>query len=110
MRRGIRVINMKKSKELKTAIKAAKKAGKILVRYFYGDYNINMKNDNTYQTEADVNAEKKIIEIIQKNFPEYSILCEEKGEIKKNSEYKWVIDPLDGTTHFVHKNPEFGII
>jgi myo-inositol-1(or 4)-monophosphatase len=60
-------------------------------------------------TETDKKSESIIIEEIQKYFPDHDIIAEESGMINNNSEYKWIIDPLDGTTNFVHGYPSFGI-
>ncbi len=60
-------------------------------------------------SEVDKNSEKKIVTWIEKNFPKHSILAEESGTSDKESKYKWVIDPLDGTTNYIHGFPIFAI-
>ncbi len=60
-------------------------------------------------TQADTESEKFIIKKIQETFPKHSILSEEKGELLSDSEYLWVIDPLDGTTNFTHNLPIFSV-
>jgi myo-inositol-1(or 4)-monophosphatase len=92
----------------RTAIKAAKEAGKIILHYYSKNVNA-MSKENTYNlvTEADIAAENKIISIIKNNFPAHSLLTEESGEEIHNSDYCWVIDPLDGTNNFYHKFPMF---
>ena len=60
-------------------------------------------------TNADTESENFIIKEIQTTFPEPSILSEEKGELLSNSEYIWIIDPLDGTTNFTHNLPIFSV-
>jgi len=92
----------------RTAIRAAKEAGKIILHYYSKNVNA-MSKDNTYNlvTEADIAAENKIISIIKNNFPAHSLLTEESGEEIHNSDYCWVIDPLDGTNNFYHKFPMF---
>lgn len=60
-------------------------------------------------SEVDRNSEEKIINWIRDNFPEHNILAEEGGFIDNNSEYKWIIDPLDGTTNYIHGFPIFSI-
>ena len=89
------------SKELDVAIKAAKVAGKTILKY-YGNHGgkKTMKSEHDFSTEADDAAEKVIIATIKKAFPNHSILAEESGETDNNSEYKWIIDPLDGTINF----------
>lgn len=77
-----------------------------LVHFFNGDFKISNKEGiNNLVTEADHAAEKVIIEVIKKEFPEHFILSEEVGEIKTASEYKWIIDPIDGTVNFANGIP-----
>jgi myo-inositol-1(or 4)-monophosphatase len=92
----------------KTAIKAAKEAGKIILHYYSKNINAKSKG-NTYDlvTEADLAAENKIISIIKNRFPNHSLLAEESGEETHKSDYCWIIDPLDGTNNFYHKFPMF---
>ena len=90
-------------KEFQPIIDAAEAGGKVLKKYFGKKLEVmNEKyNPADLQTTADLEAEKTILEILQKNFPGYSIISEEVGEIDNNSEYSFVIDPLDGTNNFV---------
>ena len=60
-------------------------------------------------TNADIESEEFIIKKIQEAFPEHSILSEERGALLTDSEYLWVIDPLDGTTNFTHNLPIFAV-
>ncbi len=92
----------------RTAIKAAKEAGEIILQYYSKNVNA-MSKGNTYDlvTEADLAAENKIISTIKNKFSGHSILTEESGEETHKSEYLWVIDPLDGTNNFYHKFPMF---
>lgn len=99
---------MKKSNEAETAIKAALKSGKIIMRR-YGRIHAKYKEDKTIVTEADEESEKNIIAILKKNFPDYSILSEESGLKKKDSELMWAVDPLDGTTNYAMMNPFFDV-
>lgn len=91
-----------------TAIKAAREAGKIILHYYSKDLDALSKGD-TYNlvTKADIEAENKIVKIIKNKFPYHSILAEESGEEIHNSDYCWIIDPLDGTNNFYHKFPMF---
>ena len=92
----------------KTAIKAAKEAGKIIMDYYLRDVDaISKKNTYDLVTKADMDAENKIISIIKDKFPEHSLLTEESGEERNKSDYCWIIDPLDGTNNFYHKFPMF---
>ncbi len=88
---------------LNTAIKAARRAGSIINRAAQNIdiLTVTQKAANDYVTEVDREAERTIIRIIHETYPNHSILAEESGE-SGNSEYVWIIDPLDGTTNFVH--------
>src|SRR5688500_3505124 len=65
----------------------------------------NKEGINDLVTEVDHASEKAIIEVIKKHHPDHSILTEESGEIYQESEYKWIIDPIDGTVNFAHHIP-----
>ncbi len=86
---------------------AAKEAGKILLSYYGKLYKISKKENAGIVTEADKAAEEKIISLIKKHFPDHSILAEESGLNEQRSSYKWLIDPLDGTTNFSRQIPFF---
>lgn len=86
-------------------------AGDILMGYFGNITSYEVKeSQSSIVTKADFEAEKKIVEIISENFPEHNILGEETGFQNRNSEYTWVIDPLDGTSNFTAGIPWFGVI
>ncbi|HLD83446.1 MAG TPA: inositol monophosphatase family protein [archaeon] len=96
------------SKEMEVAVKAARAAGRILMKY-YGNINkLHYKSARDFATQADFDAEKVIISTIRKVFPEHAVLAEESGE-SGSSESKWIIDPLDGTHNFVVEVPLFGV-
>ncbi len=77
-----------------------------LQHYFNGEFKISNKEGmNNLVTEADHAAEKAIIEVIQTAYPDHFILSEETGEIITSSEYKWIIDPIDGTVNFANGIP-----
>ena len=78
---------MEKSNELKTAIKAAKKGGEILLQDLENHRIIEFKDRQDICTTADLNSEKAIIKIIEKSFPTHSVVSEEAGEIKKNQKF-----------------------
>jgi myo-inositol-1(or 4)-monophosphatase len=92
---------------LKTTLINAMQAGAAQLQHFFnGEFKISNKEGiNNLVTEADHAAEKAIIEVIQKEFPDHFILSEETGEIATNSEYKWIIDPIDGTVNFANGIP-----
>ncbi|HEX7456645.1 MAG TPA: inositol monophosphatase [Candidatus Nanoarchaeia archaeon] len=96
-------------KELEVAIKAAKEAGKILQDGFGRNLKVKFKKDNSPVTRYDLKVEERILLILQRNFPDYSISSEEKGLIDKKSEYLWLVDPIDGTSNFVCGIPLFNI-
>ena len=84
-----------------TLLKAAEAGAKELVRFFNSDFKItNKEGINNPVTEADHASEKAIFEVIKNDFPDHFILSEEAGEIKMDSNYKWIIDPIDGTINF----------
>ncbi|MFH2028608.1 MAG: inositol monophosphatase family protein, partial [Nanoarchaeota archaeon] len=93
----------------KEAIKAAKEAGKIQLRYFETGIAKKAKKDDSFVTKADIESTKAIRNILGKNFPDHTLKCEELGTTRKNSDYKWIIDPLDGTHNFIIDNPLFGV-
>jgi len=93
----------KKMDELqKVGLEAALKAGRILKENLDKKFSIGYKADKNIVTEIDMVAERVILETIKKRFPDHSILTEEKGEEVKKSPFKWIIDPLDGTTNYAH--------
>lgn len=87
-------------------LEATKEAGKIIQQYFQGSFNIeNKEGINNLVTEVDKHSEKAIIDIIRKNYPGHSIISEEVGEMLQESDYQWIIDPIDGTVNFAHGIP-----
>lgn len=89
-----------------TLLKAAEAGAKELKRFFNGSFKItNKEGINNPVTEADHAAEKAIFEVIKADYPNHFILSEEAGEIKMDSEYKWIIDPIDGTINFANGIP-----
>lgn len=88
---------------------AAKKAGDITLRYFETSMAREVKEDKSFVTAADREAETAIIAEIKKSFPAHGIIGEESGEKKSASKYQWVIDPLDGTANFVNGIPLFSV-
>ena len=92
---------------LQTTLSKAVQAGASELQHFFnGNFKISNKEGiNNLVTEADHAAEKAIINIIQNAYPDHFILSEETGEIKTNSEYKWIIDPIDGTVNFSNGIP-----
>lgn len=95
---------------LQIAKKLGHDAGLLALDYQKKGFKIETKGSNfNFVTDADKACEKLIVDTIRHNFPDHSILSEEMGEIKGTGEYKWIIDPIDGTTNFAHGQPIFGI-
>ncbi len=95
---------------LNTAIKAARKAGTVILRHadHLDRLSIETKGRNDFVSEVDRLAEAEIIQIIHNAYPDHAILAEESGE-QAGSQYKWIIDPLDGTTNFLHGYPQYAV-
>jgi|TARA_B100001123_G_C15292342_1_gene1017903 myo-inositol-1(or 4)-monophosphatase len=95
---------------LNIAIRAARAAGDSIVREMDRacDIPIEDKGKNDFVTEVDKNAEEIIISTIQKSYPDHAFLAEESGQ-RGESDYLWIIDPLDGTTNFLHSFPHFAV-
>ena len=96
---------------LNTAIKAARSAGSIINRGAQNldVLNVQQKSINDYVSEVDHAAEEIIIQTLLAAYPTHSILGEETGAQGDNAEYLWVIDPLDGTTNFLHGLPQYAV-
>ncbi len=89
-----------------TLIKATETAAAILKEYFNQPYTISNKEGiNNLVTEVDHKSDAAIIRIIKENFPDHNILSEEAGEIVQDSNYKWIIDPIDGTVNYANGIP-----
>ncbi len=92
------------------AVEIALNAGAVLKKGFSTSYKISKKEGiHNLVTEYDLLSEKAIIAAIKEKYPHHVILCEESGLIKENSEYKWIVDPLDGTVNFAHRIPFFSV-
>lgn len=102
---------MKNDDFLKVAKEAAFEAGKVISRYSDNKGKIGIKNNDTSDlvTTADLEAEKKIIQIIRENFPDHNIIAEESDKTENNSQFTWVIDPLDGTISFTNNIPSYAV-
>ena len=89
------------------ALKAVKEGGAILMKYLGKIESIDYKGEINLVTEADRRSEEVILNIIKDNYPDHRILAEETGESGNSSPFKWIIDPLDGTTNYAHGYPCF---
>ena len=96
---------------LNIAVKAARRAGTVINRASMelDKIEVRSKQPNDFVTEVDRAAEQAIIEVISDAYPEHSILAEESGETGAESEFQWIIDPLDGTTNFIHGFPQYAV-
>ncbi|SCZ55415.1 inositol-1-monophosphatase [Thiohalomonas denitrificans] len=96
---------------LNIAVRAARQAGNFIARSaeHVDRFTIESKAHNDFVTEVDRVAEQEIIQVIHKAYPDHAILAEESGRQKAGAEYQWVIDPLDGTTNFLHGFPQFAV-
>jgi myo-inositol-1(or 4)-monophosphatase len=96
---------------LNIAISAARKAGDIIIRHVgrIDRLVIKAKEHNDFVSQVDRLAEEAIIYTIRKAHPDHAILAEESGAQGSNHEFQWIIDPLDGTTNFLHGFPVFSV-
>ena len=101
---------MTQTKMLNFAIQTAKGAGAILMEHFGNISSYEHKSTSIdLLTIADTQSEAFILNEIKTTFPDHHIIAEESTHVENNSDYRWVIDPLDGTTNFVHNLPIFAV-
>ncbi|MBL8383487.1 MAG: inositol monophosphatase [Burkholderiales bacterium] len=97
---------------LNTAVKAARRAGNLINRASrdLDLIKVEAKRKNDFVTEVDRAAEAAVIDVLREAYPNHAILAEESGLTKgAQGEYVWIIDPLDGTTNFIHGVPQFAV-
>jgi myo-inositol-1(or 4)-monophosphatase len=94
---------------LETAVDIAREAGALLANYFERRVAFELKGEFDLVTEADRASEKLVVERLRSHFPQHSIVAEEGGGHEGGSEYRWYVDPLDGTTNFAHGFPIFNV-
>jgi len=96
---------------LNIAVRAARAAGDIIVRNMdrLDRIKVVTKQNNDFVSNVDHMSEQAIISTIKQAYPEHGILAEESGSQAENSEYQWIIDPLDGTTNYLHGFPQFAV-
>src|SRR5216684_1276184 len=94
---------------LNIAVRAARRAGSIINRAALDGsaLKVRSKRPNDFVTQIDSAAEDAIIDIVRKAYPGHGFLCEESGATPGDAEYVWIIDPLDGTTNFIHGFPQY---
>jgi len=95
---------------LNIAVRAARAAGNVMLRYVdrIDTLAIESKSRNDFVSEVDRQAEQEIIGTLRKAYPNHAILAEESGA-QAGDEFQWVIDPLDGTTNYLHGFPQFAV-
>ncbi len=95
---------------LTIAVRAAREAGRIITRNFnrIDRLTISDKGSNDFVTEVDRNAEAVIINTLREKYPNHAFLAEESGK-QGSDDHLWIIDPLDGTTNFLHGFPQFAV-
>lgn len=96
---------------LNIAISAARQAGDIIMRHAEHVHRVKVlpKGESDFYTEIDVKAEQAIVEAIHKAYPDHGIIAEESGSYREDSEYVWIIDPLDGTKNYLHGFPFYAV-
>ena len=97
---------------LNTAFKAARKAGQMMIRASgnLDAVKVDSKAFNDFVSDVDRNSEMILVEALKEAYPHHKITCEEGGSHgKASAEYEWIIDPLDGTTNFLHGHPQYAI-
>ncbi len=94
---------------LNIAVKAARRAGSVINRASFDldKLTVEQKGQNDFVSEVDRAAEQAIVQVLKDAYPQHSILAEESGASGPKSEYQWIIDPLDGTTNFLHGFPQY---
>ncbi|QWA09741.1 inositol-1-monophosphatase [Sodalis ligni] len=97
---------------LNIAIRAARKAGNLIAKHYETPDAVeaSQKGDNDFVTNVDREAERLIIEVIRKSYPQHTVISEECGELTgEDQDVQWIIDPLDGTTNFIKHLPHFAV-
>jgi histidinol-phosphatase len=98
---------MQTSPFLDAALQAAHAAAEVISRYYRRQLDIRIKADNSPVTQADVEAERAIRELLEARFPEHGFYGEETGRDRADAEFLWLVDPIDGTKSFVRRYPFF---
>lgn len=95
---------------LNIAVRAARAGGRVLTKYMdrLDSVTVELKGKNDLVSEVDRLTEAEIVSVLQRSFPDHQFICEEGGIVgNANAEYKWYIDPLDGTKNYLHQYPSF---
>lgn len=94
---------------LETAVEIAREAGALLANYLERRVGFELKGEFDLVTEADRASERLVVERLRTHFPSHQIVGEEGGGHQSSSDYRWFVDPLDGTTNFAHSFPMFNV-
>src|SRR5215831_6431973 len=94
---------------LETAVEIAREAGGLLANYYERRVPFELKGEFDLVTEADRASERLVVERLRSHFPTHSVVAEEGGGHQSASEFRWYVDPLDGTTNFAHSFPMFNV-
>ena len=95
---------------LRAALQAAQAAAEISRNYYNGNFTVTTKDDLTPVTQADIECEEKIREIILQQFPEHGFFGEETGRTRDDADHLWLVDPIDGTKSFISGMTTFGTL
>ena len=95
---------------LHTAVRSVREGGRVILMYFsqLDRLEYSSKGRNDFVSQTDIEAERAVLDVLTHAYPEHGVLAEESG-LQEGSEYTWVIDPLDGTTNFLHGFPMFAV-
>jgi myo-inositol-1(or 4)-monophosphatase len=91
---------------VQAAEEAARRAGRVLAERFEGERTIEFKGGIDLVTDADKAAEEALLDFLRSEFPDHAVLAEESGS-SRGEGYRWIVDPLDGTTNYSHRVPHF---
>ncbi len=96
---------------LNIAVRAARKAGTVIVRSMgrLDSLDVTTKGPNDFVSEVDRQAESEIIKILRRAYPSHGIMAEEGGNVEGHDDNVWIIDPLDGTTNYLHGFPQYAV-
>lgn len=95
--------------QLAVALDAARVGGEVVARYYRDGVEIRSKESYNLVTDADVNAEHAIVDVIRRTFPNHTVLGEESYSADPLGDHVWIIDPIDGTNNFAHAVPHFAV-
>src|SRR5262245_29363847 len=95
--------------ELEIARNAARAGGDVVLRYFHDGVTMRAKESFNLVSDADIEAEHAVVDVIREAYPHHSILAEEAHTCDASAEHLWIIDPLDGTNNFAHRISQFAV-